>query len=512
MNQQSKSRKLSKSIKNIIKKPDFYLILAFVSINFFTTYIALIQNGVGHKITILIIELLLEGALIFTLFRSKTKKQTIEKKYLLFAVLLGAILLIFLPPGQAPDEQNHFRRAYGVARGDFIIESGSSQLPDDISDSLHSMPEKGTYRRILANVFTSVSTNYTEQKYTNTAIYNPICYLPQILAALIGRIFNLSILATAYLMEIFNYAAYVMLIYWAIKIIPKFKAFIVFLALSPMALQESVSLAPDALTIGLCLFLIAFVCHIAYERKNVISKRELIILYAMAVILGFCKIVYLPLVLLYFLIPAERFGTKKRKVTHAICIAVAVAALNGAWLLASSKIAGDGLREGVNTAVQLSTILRNPLGYLKLMLVTTNELVFVWLDGVFGLSLGAFVVNFPTIYRFIALIVFIVLVAQRNERIEKMPNRDRIIMASIFILISSFILTVEFLQWTPAGAPIIEGVQGRYFIPFILLLPLAFNRKRDSSQNMNLITENRIILYCIFLDIAAAALFLAQNA
>lgn len=511
MNRQNKSQKLSNIIKQIIKKPEFYLSLFLTIANLFASYIALVQNGVGHKIIILSVELLLEGTLVLALFWPKAKKRPTEKKYLIFAILLGVLFMIFLPPGQAPDEQNHFRRAYGVAHGNLMVDSGGSQLPDDISANLRSTPEKETYRRILSSILTSASDTYTEQKYTNTAIYNPICYLPQIIAAIIGRIFNLSILASAYLMEIFNYAAYVTLIYFAIKLIPKFKAFLVFLALSPMALQESVSLAPDAITIGLCLFLIAYVCHMAYEKKGTMSKWEILILYVMATILGFCKIVYLPLVLLYFLIPAERFGSKKRKTIHAICIAITVAVLNGAWLLASTKIAGDGLREGVSTATQFSILLRSPLGYLKLVLMTVNELIFVWLDGVLGMSLGAFVVNFPTFYRFFALTFFIILIAQRDEKIEKMPNRDRLVMTAIFLLISTFVLTVEFLQWTPTNAPLIEGVQGRYFIPIMLLVPLAISRKRSQPSHTNLITENRIIIYCIFMDVMAVALFLSQN-
>ena len=477
-----------------------------------TEYI-LRQNGVGYSAIVLMVELIIEAAFLIALHKTKNKKWPIEKKFLLMAIPLGFMFIVLLPPGQSPDETNNFRRAYGIASGSILAEKteagGGSELPNGIKEALVIEPEHGVYGALAEKAGTAVSTEKSLQRYANTAIYNFISYLPQVLAALIGKLFSLSILITAYLMEIFNFTIWLIVIYFAIKFMPKLKTIILFIALSPMTLQEATSLTTSGLTIGLALLLIAFVCYLAYGKKGTMNKKELTILYALAALIGLFKIIYAPLVLLFFLIPYERLGSKKQKWMHAGIMAGIFLIINISWLLVSFSLE-TVLQPGVDSSAQAIWILKHPLSYLMRVIATTDTYGINWIADTLGLHLGAFNMMLPNIYYPIVFGFFILLVFQRHEAI-KLKAVDRIVFGSVLAIIIALLYVSEYLQWTAYGANIIEGIQGRYFLPILPLLPLAIARKSDKLPHMELITEDKVIYYGLFINLIAFATFFARN-
>ncbi len=59
----------------------------------------------------------------------------------------------------------------------------------------------------------------------------------------------------------------------------------------------------------------------------------------------------------------------------------------------------------------------------------------------------------------------------------------------MFVLIH----TSLFIQWTPVGVNFIDGMQGRYFTPFLCLLPFFFH-KRSSYQPQTITVYATILL------------------
>lgn len=85
------------------------------------------------------------------------------------------------------------------------------------------------------------------------------------------------------------------------------------------------------------IFLVSYVLYLTHDKAaNVMRKRDFVILYVMAVVIGFCKILYFPLILLYLIIPEERFGSKKQKYIHIGVIFGITLVLNLIWLIISS--------------------------------------------------------------------------------------------------------------------------------------------------------------------------------
>ena len=216
--------------------------------------------------------------------------------------------------------------------------------------------------------------------------------------------------------------------------------------------------------------MISYVTYLAYGRKKELSRKGLALLYGLAGVIGFCKIVYLPLVLLYLIIPDERFGTKKNKWVHLGIIASVVVILNLTWLMVSSGYLVE-FNPGVNSKEQLMWVLSHPFNYLVVILRTVVANMELWMSSMLGMHLGSFVFNLPNILFLTSFALFVLLFAQRDETLN-LKKFDRIVFLLTFLLIVLLIFTSLYIQWTAVEAPTIDGIQGRYFLPILLLVPL----------------------------------------
>lgn len=503
-------------IKKAVKTPSFYFCLLFIVLNLFFTKIAMNESGVSGFVLVAIFEVVLECSCIYILFRMRKKGKPIEKQFLFLALVIGTLFIVLLPPGQAPDDKNHFRRAYGISEGAFIPEvvdekigGTGSWLPNHLLDGIEELPQKDTYERILGEIGSRNDDGYKKDMYANTSLYSFICYIPQILAIMVGKIFSFSFVGMMYLAKIFNFVLWTILVYFAIKLIPKFKAIVVFVALLPITMQEATSLAPDALTIGLSFFLIGYVLNLICERKDILKKRELVLISCVSLVIGFCKIVYLPLVFLLLAIPYERFGSKKLKWWFLGILLAVVVGLNLVWLSISSNYLVE-FNPGVDSKAQLGNIISHPLGYLYVIINSFGAYSNYWLSSMMGMSLGSFSFNLPELYFFILLGMFILLLAQRNESLD-IDKKVKWFFALIFAGIMLLIFTSLYIQWTPVNHETIEGVQGRYFLPILLLIPVVLSKNVKKTQRAVLVPEKTILNCGLFVNVLALAIIFAQN-
>lgn len=507
-----KFSKIVDFIKEYFKKPDFVFCVVFMLLNcLFTKYI-LGDTGIKKFMLVIFVELIIEVFVIFIIFRLRKKGVPLEKRFLFLALILGVMFVVILPPGQAPDDVTHFRRAYSLSTGEVMPDLSENNevfgsMPVEV-EYMPIMPSKGTYEKLLNNMDANSGEN-TDQVYTAAALYNFVCYIPQTIAIWIGKVFNFSILGIGYLVKIFNFLTWTMLVFFAIKVIPKFKKVVVFIALLPITMQEATSMSPDALTIGLSILLVSFVMFLAYGRKRSVTGKDLSILYVMACAIGLCKIVYLPLVLLCLIIPAVKFGSKKRKIIHLSIIFALVVVINLAWLILSSKYLVE-YNEGVDSGIQLKNILQNPINYLEVVFGTMNIYMQSWVSNMLGLSLGAFVFNLPGMFFFLSFAIMLLLFFQRSDTL-KMGTVDRFVFTSVFLIIFCLILTSLYMQWTPVGYNFVEGVQGRYFLPILLLVPIIISRRGDKKPHMNLITQDTVLIYSLFVNVIALLTIFVQN-
>lgn len=68
------------------------------------------------------------------------------------------------------------------------------------------------------------------------------------------------------------------------------------------------------------------------------SRRQLIWMYVLTGFLCLCKVVYMPFCLLLFLIPKERFKSRKNYWFHVVCAGTVILILSFGWLVIASDI------------------------------------------------------------------------------------------------------------------------------------------------------------------------------
>lgn len=511
----AKRGKFKELLLKLLKSPSFYFCVSFVLLNLFFTKAVLNANGIGGFVPIACVEVVLECLCIFVIYKMQQKDKPLEKQFLFLALVLGLLFAILLPPGQSPDEITHFRRVYGISEGILIPDEAvnsagaiGSWMPKNTNGIEKLQSSKHGSYTIVVEEITKANDELVGQAYTSAALYNPICYIPQVLAALIGKIFGMSVMGMAFLMTIFNFALWVVLIYYAIKVIPKFKSIVAFIALLPITLQEATSISPDAITIGLSVFMVAYILYLAYGDVKKLETKHYVILSLCALVIGFCKIVYLPLILLMIVIPKKKFVTTKRKWVYLGVLFGVVAILNLIWLVISSRYLVE-YREGVNSSGQLMGILSNPFKYLMVMFNTVNVSGQVWIENMLGMTFGSFTFNLPSLFFLIAFVFTVLLFAQRDDTLQ-LGKYDKWVFAGVFLIIFVLILTSLYLQWTPQGSNVVEGIQGRYFLPILVLIPVVLCRS-TKSKIPTMVSDSFVLYFALFVNVLACVTIFAQN-
>jgi uncharacterized membrane protein len=211
--------------------------------------------------------------LFFCYFFHKKRNLKIETIFLVLAIVLGALYICALPIGSAPDESAHFKRAYEISTGHLLSDKnsdgiGGRLLPDSINTTFSLNIYNSKYRDVISLInSTKNNSDFSFQAFANTSLYSPICYIPQVIGILIGRILNLPMVLIAYLSRISNYICWIIIMYFSIKYIPCNKKSFLLIAFLPMSFQSAISCQADCLTNAVAFALTRF------NSSYVVSKN-----------------------------------------------------------------------------------------------------------------------------------------------------------------------------------------------------------------------------------------------
>lgn len=492
----------------IVKNNYKYLILSFIllMISIFTfrsrldssTSLAFL-SGYGHRYVAYLFIIILGIIISFAVYKVFNKQWKLENIFLTFIIPLGLLYIIVIPIGRVPDENNHFYRAYEISKGYLVSEkneenSGGNYFSSNFKEVLSN---KNTYTDELNNISIRVDSTSEFYSFSNTSLYSLVSYIPQVIGIKIASILNLPILFIALFGRITNFACWVLLMYFSLKVIPFKKYSVLLVAFLPMMLQEACSLSADALTNGATFLLISYILYLRYNDKNKIEIKDKIILSILAIIVSLCKIVYIPLCLLLFLIPDKKFKTKKSKYIEICTLALVVIIINLIWLYISSSYLIE-FNEGVNSADQVIYILSNPFKYIEAIFTSIYKYFSYYIFGLVGGSLCHFDVGLSDLFTFTILLLVILVCIFDTTKLKKY---EKLYFGIIFLIVFLLIYTSLYVQWSPVGLDYVNGVQGRYFIP--LLIPIFI---LTNATKLKYDLENKfkyMYLVMIFIDLYA---------
>lgn len=441
-----------------------------------------------HKFQILSLSLLV--AIFFAINRIK------NISFMIVLLIIGSFIFFkYIPLGNGPDFLMHVFRIYDISQGNFITPHigdtniGGNYLPEALTK----------YADKNVHLFSSPLTEY---HFVNTAVYSPFVYFPQILGMKVALLFTDHVRTCLQFSRGFAALTNLFLNILALRIIPsKFKSILFIALMFPMALQLSTTISPDGFTISIVFLFIALILNIV--ENNVITKKHIILISILCIFIAMNKLVYLIIIGLIYLIQDECYRNNKEKILLKYILPFLSCIFNLVWLFIARSYLNVATNPGVDSRLQLFYILEHPIEYFQILWSTFMLNIYNYTLQMIGGSLGALNIPVqPIVYLgFIAIICLHIAILNPN-----FSQGKNIIIASIIFIVIGLISTSLYIQWTPYKNSLINGIQGRYFIPiFPLVLIFISNLIHKGKIELNTFFASFQYMYglILFLDLIA---------
>jgi uncharacterized membrane protein len=441
------------------------------------------------------------------------ESRRVARIVLIVGALVGLALVFITPPFQVPDEDAHFFRAYQASTFNLRLEKRSkyvvgAELPRSYLQTqllFRSLTLDRGSRVHFAMYQSALSIAESETVFCSPILpYPPVAYTAQAIGMFAGRIAGAPPVISFYIARILNLALFLFMVTYAIRLMPVMPWGLALLILMPMTMFEAASVSADAFTIGFSFLMIAFLLHCAAREKR-LAAGDVGLMFAGAVILALAKQGYSPLIFFALLIPSDRFGTRMRKAIVLSGLFIITAAIGIACLFAIRDYS-VGL-PGSDSAGQLRLILAHPLSYLVKLIASPFRSFCI--ESFIG-WLGWLDTRLPK-WILVPYSLLLIAVPFAERRRFVLSRQQRLVAGGLFLLLGAIIFTVQYLSWNPVGRKIIDGVQGRYLIPFSPLLLLQFNSRRISySIEETPIARRMLVGFIIVVHIVTAAVLILR--
>lgn len=458
-----------------------------------------------------------------------------ERIFLLIAIPMGISLLCFQSVNFIHDGDAHFFQTYhyanvllGKAQND--TSTLISMRQDDVDAVLNCNSAVNDNARNMSHIkqnwrwFAQDVSMVEVIKRQQVAGAEILVYFPSVIAIVFARLLRLGTYPMILLAKIFPFAFYLLSCYYAIKITPVGKRILLLLAALPMSLQQAIGITYDNFTYMVLFLMLALVLKIYYEG---ITVKTGVFLALLCMALSVCKSgVYTPMLFLLLCIPKEKMGNIKKKllyilVTGGLTLLLFLANyssllmmyLNPTPPVAEQTVditedeSGDAAVGEAKTEEEIyvmdqrygmSYFLKEPVDFAKLVIQTVVEKTEEYYRGVLGRIIAWPAADVPAWSAYLFGIILL-LSANRIGEEEKVDSRLKLGMLITFSLVvmAHFII---FCSETTKGTGYIWGIQGRYFIPQLLLLLLCIRnnhivQEEGSQQGLYILYDVQWIFY-----------------
>ncbi|MCC8103131.1 MAG: DUF2142 domain-containing protein [Clostridiales bacterium] len=453
--------------------------------------------------------------------------------YICMFFLIGlAYLLVFLPY-VSPDEPSHFASAYRVSNlllGKTGLTSGDRLLMRAEDFVLYNLDEEALSSEYYMQVTENFRFFASEQGYViadGAMVTNAIfSYLVPGIGIALARMLRMSGTMTFLMGRLANLIFFTAVLRFLMKKIPFGRTALFAIAMMPMTLHMAASYSYDVMTFGfVALFVVQVMCMVspvemppsiasplplqqepnACQRQTAptaecgsdaenasrcrtaekISQRD----YRQCVIYGILmapsKMVYIPLLLLIFLVPWERLGeTKKEAWKKKITVVGISLAVTGVIMVVISLLSADStLRKMAEQSATvnmlswideegytISWVITHIGEYILILSRTVVKMLDYYFFTMIGTKLGWLDIDIPQVYAVASFLMLLLAVNIRDERSEaaQIASRQKLWVAFLCAGCIFATILVMTVSWTPMSYDYVTGVQGRYFIPLLI--------------------------------------------
>jgi uncharacterized membrane protein len=424
-----------------------------------------------------------------------------ERVFVVCALLFGVIICFRLPPLSGTDEFTHFPRAFQIQSGQLweqklpqnqyggYLPSNIVNLIGDYRD-LSRKDNNQTYKnrseqlRAIYLAQHDVDTRLQEASFSSDAVYPPWTYLPSVLGIFIARQVRAPLIWYVYLARLASLLVWVVLVWLAVKVIPRGKWFIVTLALLPTSITQALTVGLGALILGVSWLLIALVFAVI-AKKVKLNWQMLACLTILSFVLSTLKQGYFLIAALPILIPNNLSANRRRFIIWKVVLGALLISSVVAFGLFTSQITKDIVltpRLGIyiNSSAQVHYILQHPFIFAGRLLIQpfTKSFDTVYLGLVGILTNRLIYLSVPLI----GLLYLALLLSWRNTKAmpQFVAQQKYLLVSTGVVAIGTYMIiaTALYVAFTQVGSPVVEGLVGRYFLPILplsLVIPMSIN-------------------------------------
>lgn len=413
--------------------------------------------------------------------------------FLIISVISGYFFLSQTPPLWGLDEPSHFSRAYQISDGRLVPDTSKENrgglMPDNfyevstyrtndiLDEGLNGtgvlrradVTDSSTYDRLLSKKFME-----SEHSYYWTASYSPVAYPGAAAGIAVARVFDLTVGQTFFMARLFSLFVYVAICFLALWLVRNKKIVWLFfiVALLPTAMfQASVVTADNVLNaLTLVFFALFFRLFITKDTKKV-RQKILISLLLVGAILPLIKINYIFTVFVLLLLPSTYFKSTAWQVVYKGGVVLLSVVPGLIWSQLTKVTDATTLSQRadqlpVNPSEQIVHVLHHPIEFIGVTIKSLMVHGDTYLHGLL-LTISGNNIHMPVILVFVLLCILLLAAVYARDEIRSM-KRQLLYMSIASIVAGISIFAALYAGFTPVGWWIVDGIQGRYFMPFLL--------------------------------------------
>jgi uncharacterized membrane protein len=414
--------------------------------------------------------------------------------FLAIGLVVGVYLVCVVPHFAGIDEPAHFYRSYQISTGTFLPEKYGTQgfsgacVPRDVirsqrADSLVFLehlntllpgpePERPITRQPPIQ---ACPTDPSEGFVTFSTFGSPVPYLPQAATIFVTRQLGLGTDGMLLAARFVVLAVYLTLVGVAIARTPRSKWAFCAVGLLPVALfQAAPSVSHDAFTTAMAMLVVSSALRVLDPPEGTSTKALLIEALVLSALLGFCKPTYIVLAALYVLpLLGRRRRTDRWPLVFAPVLGVATTVMWNAAVGDLWKTDAGYFGIQVDDVAQKHALTHEPWDFVADLFPTVYHQLWYWSHT--QISIGPSVTHGPAILAVLGLAVYAVtaLLRHRTEAPIPLDWLQRALVVIVFLAGSVLIAGANYLYWTEPNSDQVGGIQPRYFMPLLVLIPVA---------------------------------------
>lgn len=434
------------------------------------------------------------GLLLLLCFGRELAAKKIEVGFLLISISAGTLFSLSLPANKVSwDEEVHFSQSFWMANYRNPVHVSPAIL-QEFSAGIDTWPynQPGSREEQEAlSLYLDTEGDYHNGAHIWSTDLNKTTmtgYVGQAVFLKLGQLFNLPFSLLFKLGRLGNLYLYCIVMYFAIKRVPAGKAIMAFLGLMPEPLLLAGVYSYDPTVTAFLYLSFAYMLRAVLEPEKKVTWKE----YGVMVLAFFwgCRIkaVYAPLILVGLLIPGERFRTRQERLLMKagmilLCILLMLSFVLP--VLIAPRDIGDVRGNNTSEIGQMSYILGQPFSYAWILLCNMVRTLPSYVLGENSLGLLGHQGTVSCPWLLYAGSSAVILTAGQSSCGKRLNGKQKLWIFLLSGASAVLVWTSMYIAFTTPGNTYIDGVQGRYYMPFLFLIWLVLNPQRVTVHLKN---------------------------